>query len=376
MTTDETLDVKAGGRESGLDFERFNELLLESAGVGLAIAQPDTLEVTFSNRRFAQWFPDAPSGGHRLSEYLPAIDVDRLAERLGADMPYRIEAEIRVRNRPMNLAVQVSSTVQEGVDLLIVECQNISKIKELEYMVESYSRMVEKHTREMRKEQERVERLLLNIMPKTVYEEWKQFGVTTPRRFDNAAVLMLDFAGFTDMAISQDPPALIAELNDLFTAFDRIVEQYGGERIKTIGDAYMAASGIPDPSPDDSKNIANIALRIVHYVGRRNRSLRHQWRCRVGINTGPVIGSIVGIQKYVYDIFGPGVNLAARMEAIARPMTIALTEDTYELIRADFKCRAIGEREIKGFGRKKIYELEGSSEVDLEDEGAAADLFD
>jgi class 3 adenylate cyclase len=363
-------------RDTGLDFERFNELLLESAGVGLAIAQPDSLEVTFCNRRFSEWFPDAPSGGHGLAEFLPSLRIERLRSRIEEDQPYRVEAEVRVRNRPVNLAVQVSQTVQEGVPLLVVECQNISKIKELEYMVESYSRMVEKHTREVQKEKERVERLLLNIMPKTVYDEWKQFGVTTPRRFDNAAVLMLDFAGFTDMAISQDPPALVAELNDLFTAFDRIVEQYGGERIKTIGDAYMAVSGIPDPSADDARNIANIALRIVHYVGRRNRSLTNQWRCRVGINSGPVIGSIVGIQKYVYDIFGPGVNLAARMEAIARPMSIALTSDTYELIRADFRFREVGEREIKGFGMQRIYELEGSSEVDLDHDHAPADLFD
>jgi class 3 adenylate cyclase len=187
---------------------------------------------------------------------------------------------------------------------------------------------------------------------------------------------MLDFAGFTDMAVSQDPPALIAELNDLFTAFDRIVEQYGGERIKTIGDAYMAVAGIPDPSPDDTRNMANIALRIVSYVSRRNESLTHQWRCRVGINTGPVIGSIVGIQKYVYDIFGPGVNLAARMESIARPMSIALNADTYERIRTDFRFRELGEREIKGFGRQRIFALEGSAEIDLDNEDVFADLLD
>lgn len=368
MTVSRSAQAEDDRPRGGIDFERFNELLLESAGVGLAIAQPETLEVTFCNRRFSELFPEAPSGGHGLKEFLPALDVDRLAARLASDRAFVTEVEVRPRNRPINLAIQISKTVQEDVPLLIVECQNISKIKELEYMVESYSKMVEKHTRELRKEKERVERLLLNIMPKTVYDEWKQFGVTTPRRFDNAAVLMLDFAGFTDMAVSQDPPALIAELNDLFTAFDRIVEQYGGERIKTIGDAYMAVAGIPDPSPDDTRNMANIALRIVSYVGRRNESLAHQWRCRVGINTGPVIGSIVGIQKYVYDIFGPGVNLAARMESIARPMSIALNADTYERIRADFRFRDMGEREIKGFGRQRIYALEGSAEIDLESE--------
>jgi adenylate cyclase len=363
---DDALGLVTDDEGSSLDFDRFNELLLESAGVGLAIAHPDTLHVTFCNRRFSEWFPAPESGDLHLESFLPGLDRQRLEERIEEDRPYRIEASTKLRHRPIDLAVSIARTVQEGVPLLVIECQNISKMKELEYMVESYSKMVEKQTRDMRREKERVERLLLNIMPRTVYDEWKQFGVTTPRRFDDAAVLMLDFVGFTEMAVSQDPPALIAELNDLFTAFDRIVEQYGGERIKTIGDAYMAVAGIPEPSADDTRNMANIALRIVHYVGRRNAALQHRWRCRVGINTGPVIGSIVGIQKYVYDIFGPGVNLAARMESVARPMSIALCDETYERIRDDFRFRDVGERAIKGFGTRRVYELEGSDEVDLE----------
>jgi class 3 adenylate cyclase len=107
---------------------------------------------------------------------------------------------------------------------------------------------------------------------------------------------MLDFVGFTEMAISRDPTGLIAELNDVFTAFDRIVEGFGGERIKTLGDAYIAVCGIPDSGPDDGANIARIALRLVHYLERRNAQHAQAWRCRVGINIGPVIGSVIGVQ--------------------------------------------------------------------------------
>jgi class 3 adenylate cyclase len=95
--------------------------------------------------------------------------------------------------------------------------------------------MIERQNRDLKKEKERVEKLLLNIMPQQVYEEWKEFGVTTPQRFGSASILMLDFDGFTQMAISQEPTKLISELNDIFTAFDRIVEQFGCERLKTIG---------------------------------------------------------------------------------------------------------------------------------------------
>lgn len=194
-------------------------------------------------------------------------------------------------------------------------------------------------------------------MPKSVYEEMKNYGTTTPQRFDSASIMMLDFVDFTEMAISRDPTGLIAELNDIFSAFDRIVELFGCERIKTIGDAYLCVSGMPETAPDHANNIAKVALRMKRYLLRRNAAHSQEWRCRIGINSGPVIGSIVGVQKYVYDMFGPGVNLAARMEAHCQPMTITLCEDTYELIKNEFVFSELGEFEIKGFGTKRLYSL-------------------
>ena len=194
-------------------------------------------------------------------------------------------------------------------------------------------------------------------MPKSVYEEMKNYGTTAPQRFDSASIMMLDFVDFTEMAISRDPTGLIAELNDIFSAFDRIVELFGCERIKTIGDAYLCVSGMPETAPDHANNIAKVALRMKRYLLRRNAANSQEWRCRIGINSGPVIGSIVGVQKYVYDMFGPGVNLAARMEAHCQPMTITLCEDTYELIKNEFVFSELGEFEIKGFGTKRLYSL-------------------
>jgi class 3 adenylate cyclase len=195
-------------------------------------------------------------------------------------------------------------------------------------------------------------------MPRSVYEEMKDFGTTTPQRFDAASVLMLDFVGFTSMAVSRDPAAIVAELNDIFSAFDRIVELFGCERIKTIGDAYVAVSGLPEANPDHATNIARVALRMRRYLERRNASHPNQWRCRVGIATGPVIGSLVGIQKYVYDIFGPAVNLAARLEQFSEPMRITLPAATADLIRNDFVVAPKGEFEIKGFDTLPLFSLE------------------
>jgi adenylate cyclase len=346
-----------------MDLDRFNRLLLESAGVGLALADPESLTIAFANPRFREWFPGQESAAPRLDELLTGLDVERMRSRLADDRPYRTELELKLNRRAMTIAVDVKHHEGGGTDLLVVECQNVTKLKELEYMVESYSKMVERQNRDLRKEKERVEKLLLNIMPRTIYEEWKEFGVTAPQRFDRAAVLMLDFVSSTDMDIAADPPALVAELNDIFTSFDRIVEQFGGERLKTIGDAYMAVCGVPEPGADDPRNIARIALRMVRYLQRRNATQANQWICRIGINAGPVVGSIIGVQKYVYDIFGPGVGLAARMEALADPMGIMLAEDLYELIRDEVTVHERGEVEVKGFGTKRIYSLEGMTDL-------------
>jgi adenylate cyclase len=348
-----------------MDLDRFNRLLLESAGVGFALADPETLAIRFANPRFTEWFPACADADARLDGLLTGLDVERMRSRLSEDRPYKVDLELKANRRAMSVAVDVKRHHGEGAELLVVECQNVTKLKELEYMVESYSKMVERQNRDLRKEKERVEKLLLNIMPRTVYEEWKEFGVTAPQSFEAAAVLMLDFVSSTEMDIAADPPALVAELNDIFTSFDRIVEQFGGERLKTTGDAYMAVCGVPEPGADDARNIARIAVRMVRYLERRNRAQSTQWICRVGINVGPVVGSIIGVQKYVYDIFGPGVGLAARMEALSNPMEITMAEDLYERIKDDATCFDRGEVEVKGFGRKHIYVLEGMTDVTL-----------
>ena len=133
---------------------------------------------------------------------------------------------------------------------------------------------------------------------------------------------------------------------------------FGCERIRTVGDGYMAVSGLPEPSMDHAHNIARVALRMQRYIERRNSAHAEEWLCRIGINSGPVVGSLVGVQKYVYDIFGPGVNMAARMETLSETMRITISESTYQLIKDDFLCSERGEFEVKGFGLNKLYYLD------------------
>ncbi len=342
-----------------MDLERFNRMLLESVGVGLAVVATDSHEILCANRRFVEWFPGESGIGRQLEEVFSDLDLSSLQERIDQGRSFVGEAQIKVKRRSVVMSLHLARAEQAGEDALILELQNISKVKELECMIGSYSKMVERQKRSLTREKERAEKLLLNLMPRSIYEELKTFGVTTPQKYDKASILMLDFVGFTDMAVADDPAGIVAELNDIFTAFDRISEQFGCERIKTMGDAYMAVSGIPEANPEHAENIATAALLMIRFLKRRNATHKQQWICRIGINSGPVIGSIVGVQKYVYDIFGPGVNLAARMEAFSEPMEITLCEDMARLIGNDFTLEERGAYEVKGFGPKRLYQLTG-----------------
>jgi class 3 adenylate cyclase len=331
---------------------------LRSLATGIAIADGASWSILFENARFDQWFPSDGAAEETLADRLAGLDRDRARERLAQGRPFAYETEVRAGARTVALAVELRRETIGARDYVVAECRNVSKQKEVEYMLDSYSKLAEKNARELQKEKERVEKLLLNLMPRSVYEEMKEFGTATPQRFDSASVLMLDFVGFTDMAISQDPSAVVAELNDIFSSFDRIVELFGCERIKTIGDAYMAVAGLPEPNPDQASSIAKVALRLRRYLGRRNASHSTQWKCRIGVATGPLIGSLVGVQKYVYDVFGPAVNLAARLESLSDPLQITVCEATYERIREDFIVTERGAMEVKGFGPINLFSLE------------------
>ena len=336
-----------------MTIEAINEQLLRAIGVGVALLDRQTLQFGFRNDTFDAWFAndDAPS---QLEQLFPDLEVDALVQNL-ADTG-RYASEIRFKKKRRTLVVALDFTAADD-GVLVLVCQNITRIKELESMIDSYSMMVERNTRELKREKEQVEKLLLNIMPRSVYEEYKTFGVVTPQLYDPVSVLMLDFVGFTDMVASQDPSVTVTELNDIYSAFDRIGEQFGCERIKTIGDAYITVAGLPDPTPDHAKAIANTAIRFVRYLTRRNLSHPHQWQCRIGLSSGSVVGSVVGIHKYVYDIFGPAVNLASRLQEFSEPMDISVQNDVADVLKDQFDLENMGPRAIRGFGEQDIWRL-------------------
>jgi adenylate cyclase len=338
------------------------DLALRSIGTAVAIVDPHSWDIEYENGLFFEWFAPAADADAPLGMRISGIDLEAVASKLERGRRFTYETDISSGARTITAEVEVRRLRHGERELALVEARNISKRKEAEYLLDSYSRMAEKNARDLQREKERAEKLLLNIMPRAVYEELRDFGSTTPQRFEAASVLLLDFVGFTDMAVANDPTSTIAELNDIFSAFDRIVELYGCERLKTMGDAYMAVSGLPEANPDHASNLAKVALRMRHYLERRNAAHPEAWRCRIGLHSGPIIGSVVGVQKYVYDIFGPGVNLAARMEGLAEPMQIVISESTWQLIRDEFTCGDLGQVEVKGFGNQHIYSLDAEDQ--------------
>lgn len=215
--------------------------------------------------------------------------------------------------------------------------------------------IIQERTLDLNVEKQKVEGLLQNILPGYVIEDLKLRGASQPRSFENVAVLFTDFVGFTRMSTRLDPAALIGELNEMFTAFDAIMLRRGAERIKTIGDGYMAVAGLGGAPGEPAATMVECAREILAYVEGRNRSGRLEWKIRIGIAAGPGVGGVVGTTKYLFDLFGDTINTASRMESNSQPMRINVSEEVYRRLKD--RC-AFVEREpveVKGKGPMKMY---------------------
>jgi adenylate cyclase len=211
----------------------------------------------------------------------------------------------------------------------------------------------------LREEQVKSEKLLLNILPKAIAERLKQNETTIAEYFPEVTVLFADIVGFTKLSTTMSPIALVELLNQIFSGFDLICEQHGLEKIKTIGDAYMAVGGLPNPRADHAEAIAIMALDMQTEIARFNASNRKYFSIRVGIHSGPVVAGVIGIKKFIYDLWGDTVNIASRMESHGLPWRIQVSETTYKLLEHKYLFEERGTIEVKGRGGMKTYLLVG-----------------
>ena len=200
--------------------------------------------------------------------------------------------------------------------------------------------------------------LLHNILPDEIARRLKTDRAMIADDYESASVLFADIVDFTPMSATMTPPELVGLLNTVFTDFDAFVDELGLEKIKTVGDAYMVAAGVPVTRPDHAHAIVDLALRFRDHTAG-NRFEGKDIRLRIGLNSGPIVAGIVGTHKFAYDLWGDAVNTASRMESGGIPGSIQITEATYELIRDDFVCEPRGIITLKGKGEMTAYLLIG-----------------
>jgi adenylate cyclase len=210
-------------------------------------------------------------------------------------------------------------------------------------------------------EKRRSDELLLNILPAKIADELKARNEVEPRHYDSVTILFADFKGFTRFAEAAEPRTLVNDLNQYFSAFDEIIARHNLEKLKTIGDAYMCAGGLPEQNRTHPFDACRAALEIQEFMARSNRQREKMrmppWELRIGLHTGPVMAGVVGRKKFTYDIWGDAVNVAARMESSGEAGRIALSESTYNRVKDQFECEHRGQIEAKNKGLLNAYFL-------------------
>jgi PAS domain S-box-containing protein len=214
----------------------------------------------------------------------------------------------------------------------------------------------------LRQEKEKSESLLLNILPQAIAQRLKQSPGAIAEQFSEATILFADIVNFTPLASHMSATELVNLLNQIFSTFDQLVERYSLEKIKTIGDAYMVAGGLPTPRPAHAEAVAQLALEMQQEITRFQRDDGEPFRLRIGINTGSVVAGVIGIKKFIYDLWGDAVNVASRMESQGDAGGIQVTATTYEHLKERYRFQERGTITVKGRGEMKTYWLLGPGE--------------
>ncbi len=262
------------------------------------------------------------------------------------------EVEISLKEARIESERQARIGVTIGLGLLLI----IAFIIYRNYLQKS------KINKILDKQKDQIEHLLLNILPKEVATELQVSGKSKPRHFEDVSILFTDFKGFTAIADKLSPGQLVEDLNECFVAFDSIMEKYGLEKIKTIGDAYMCAGNIPSPDPDHIYKIIKAAMEIQSFMQKHNAMRLDKglqpWEIRIGLHVGPVVAGVVGKKKYAYDIWGGSVNIASRMESNGTPGKVNVSAFMYEKIKDRFQCTYRGKIHAKNLGDLDMYYVE------------------
>ncbi len=268
----------------------------------------------------------------------------------------------RYLTKPWDQA-ELKHTLDMAVEKYYLHKHNTQLLSDLQAANEHLEEKVKVRTRELEEEKEKSEHLLLNILPDEIAEELKRHGKVMPRRYDDVTVIFLDFVEFTKVAERMPPEALIEELDYYFQAIDTIFSKHGVEKIKTIGDAYLAVCGLPLPDKNHALQVVRAAVEILEFINaekeKRHKVGETAFDVRIGIHSGSVIAGVVGNTKFAFDIWGDDVNIAARLESNGEKGRINVSESTYQLTKDQFRYEHRGKVNAKYKGEIEMYFLEG-----------------
>jgi guanylate cyclase len=228
-------------------------------------------------------------------------------------------------------------------------------LEHVELIRDTNARMLERVRGELEAEQARSQRLLLNVLPQPIIDRLNAGEALIADRYDEVAIVFSDFVGFTEISSRLEVASLVSSLNGLFSAFDAACTELGVEKIKTIGDAYMAAAGLPGTSPDPVHAAADLALAMQAAV----RDAGDPWQARIGVHSGPVVAGVIGTSKFVYDLWGDAVNTASRLETTAPPGEIQVSAAVARALGDAYDLEPRGAIELKGKGSTETFLLRG-----------------
>lgn len=227
------------------------------------------------------------------------------------------------------------------------------------FQLRAFVRQRDEALRLLRLEQAKTDRLLTNILPRPIADILKDEQQVIAERFEAVSILFADVVGFTPLSTTVEAAEMVTLLNEVYTCFDEVGERYGLEKIRTMGDGYMVASGVPTPRPDHAQALAGAALEMMAFLERWESPRAGEILFRMGMNTGPVLAGVIGRKKFSYDVWGDPVNVASRMESQGEPGKIQVSRDTYELLKDEFHLEQRGTIAIKGKGDMETWYLLG-----------------
>ena len=335
---------------------------------GMSIVEDNDIHVIVTDQRMPNMT------GVQFLQHLPGdLDNIRIILTGFSDMESIIEAintgkVYRYITKPWDKD-ELKITIDNAIETVVLRRNNKKLIQELRNYNEQLEEKVRARTREVERQKAVIEAaksqsdsLLLNILPDEIAEELKRFGKSYARKHDQVSVLFSDIKGFTSITEQLTPVKLVNQLDELFGAFDNITAKYGMEKIKTIGDAYMCACGLPLADNENAVKAVKAGLDMQHFVKEFGITNKIQnlpvFEIRVGIHTGPLVAGVVGSKKFAYDIWGDAVNLAAQMEQNSEAGKVNISGETYALVKDHFKCTHRGKIAAKSKGEVDMYFVE------------------